>query len=113
MRNFFGIPYKNRRDLGVNIKHHFQMVSAALQRRHGNHIVDHRSDIVSFFRCRERALHDLRIVKNIIDLAGQTFTGQLYGLYILVNLSHILLTQGHFADADYHIDRSPQFMGYI
>ena len=77
MGNLLRVPHQDRRDLRVNIKHDLQMLPVALQRGHGNHVVQYGSDHILFLGRRQRPLHDLRIIQHIVDLAGQALSGSL------------------------------------
>ena len=114
MGNLVRIADQHRRYFRVDVEHHFQSVSVAvLQRGYGNHIVHHRRDHIGLFCGGQRALHDLRIVQDIVDLAGEAFAGQLDRPHVLPDIRGDVLSQGHFADAHHHVHRGAQFMGHI
>ena len=113
MGDFFRIPNKNRRYLRIDIKHNLQMLAVALQRGHGNHIVQHRSDHIFFLGGSQRAFHDLRIVQHVIDLVGQTLSRQLYGGHIRPDVRGNLFSKRYLADSYHHVNGRAELMGYI
>ena len=113
MRNLFGVPDQHRRHIGIDIKHHFQLVPAVLHCRHRDHVIEYRGDHI-FFLCRcQRPFHDLRVVHHIIDLVGQPLARHLYGLHIRPDLRGNVLLHGHLADSEHHVDGRPQLMRHI
>ena len=84
--DLFRVAHQDRRDLGVDIEDQLQMLPVALQRGHGDHVVEHRGDHVLLLGRRQRALHDLRVVEHIVDLVGQTLARQFDGQHILPNI---------------------------
>ena len=78
MGNFLRISQQNRRNSGIHVKHQLQLMTAALYGRHGNHIIDHRSNSIGFIHRRKRVLHNFSIIENIVNLAGQPFASQFY-----------------------------------
>ena len=92
------------RHLRVNVKHQLQVLPVALQRGHGNHVVQHGSDHVFLLRRRQRPFHDFRVVQHIVDLVGQPLSRQLDGRHIRPDLRGKILAKGDLADPDDHVD---------
>ena len=113
MGNFLRVPHKHRRYLGVDIKHQLQMLPVALQRGHGDDIVEHRGYHVLLFGRSQGAVHDLRVIHHVIDLVGQALSRHLNGEHILPNLRGELPAKGHLADANDHINGRAELVRHI
>ena len=113
MRDFFYISDKNRRDLWVQIKYHFQMLLAALHGGHGDQVVKYGNDPVWFFSWDQSSFHDLRIIKHIDDLIGKTLARQFYRLHVCPDIGGNIFFQYDFADPQHHVNGSPDLMGHI
>ena len=113
MGDFFCISNQDRRSFRLKIKHHFKPMLAVLHGSHGDDIIEYRSNHVGFFRWSQCTFHNLCIVQHVIDLVGQTFASQLYGLHVGTNLRRNILFQYNFAESKNHINRSPKLMRYI
>ena len=113
MGNFLRIPHQGRRHLRVDVKHQLQVLAVALQRGHGNDVVQHRGDHVFFFGGSQRALHNLRIVQHIVNLVGQALPRHFDGGHVRPDIRGELLPQRHLADSDDHVDGGAELMGYV
>ena len=111
--NFLRVSDEDRRHFRVDVKHQLQVLAVALQGGHGDHVVQHRRDHILLFGGGQRALHDLRVVQHIVDLAGQTLSRHFDGGHLSPDLRRKIPSQGHLADANHHVDGRAELMGHV
>ena len=70
MGDLFHIPDQDRGHFRIHVKHHLQLMFAALHSGHGDDVIEHRRDPVRLFCRGQGALHDLCVVKHVVNLMG-------------------------------------------
>ena len=113
MGNLFHISNQYRRYFRIHIKYDFQPVPAVLHGNGCNHVIQQGRNHIRFFCRSQRALHNLGIIQNVIDLIGQTLARHLDGQNILPQFRGKLLFQRNLADTKHHINGRPDLMGNI
>ena len=89
------------------------MLPVALQRRRRNHVVQHGGNHVVLLDRGQRALHDFRVVQHVVDLTGQALSRHFDGGHVRPDVRRQVLSQGHLADPDDHVDGSAELVGHV